>query len=420
MRRTVALPFVLVLGWSASAAADPEDRRPWDCLRERWSQVRAEAAIESAMVRAELRGRLGPQPPAPDWTPRRHGKGRLELGPGGVPILHLEGTPEEMGAQHGALVRRELQALQRYVEAFVGRRELPRAKRRAEERFAAHWPDDLRREATALAEASGVPLDDVLFAQAFTDLYRAFACSTLSAPSPEGPFLARNLDFPGMGFLQRYSIVVVARPAGKRAFVGVGWPGLVGVLSGQSLGADAVALSVLVVHDDSGAQPGVPYQLAFRVALESARSAGDVEALLRELPKTCTNNLMVVDAAGDARVLELHPDGVVTRRPQGRRLVATNHFVSPERRERRASFSYASSRVRFDRVQRTCPPGAGAVPLERAREALRAASVSATVQSMIFLPARGEVEVAFTRRAASAAKTGRFVRLGPRELEPPR
>jgi hypothetical protein len=82
-----------------------------------------EMGIERRMVAAELRGRLGlnGRPENPDWSPRSCGNGRLENGPGGIPIVHLEGTPEERGEQRGRLLGAESRTLVRvYVASFLG------------------------------------------------------------------------------------------------------------------------------------------------------------------------------------------------------------------------------------------------------------------------------------------------------------
>jgi hypothetical protein len=392
---------------SLVALAAPASAKPREGLAGLWDRIRAEQGIETRMALGEVRGLLAPAPAPPDWTPRRHGRGRLERGPGGVPILYLEGTPEEMGEQHGALLAGEVRALLGwYVPSFVGKREWADAEARAKRLLFPSIPPDLRREAVALARAAGVPEDDVLFAQCFTDLYRLFGCSTLAAPSAEGTFLARNLDFPGMGRLGRYSLVIVARPTGKRPFVSITWPGMVGVLSGES---DALALSVMVVHGDAGVHEGPPFQLAFRRVLEEAGDAKEAEALLRAMPRTVTNNLMLVDRAGAARVFELHPDGVSVRVPDGDgRLVSTNHFLSPGRRELRLSVEYLSSLHRY-RAVRDAAAGAGPLDLDQARRALDAAAVPITLQSMIFLPKDGALEVSLPARGP--ATRGRWVRL---------
>jgi predicted choloylglycine hydrolase len=413
----LALGLCLLL---ASPVVAQERRNPLERLRERLRAelrhtvdlLRAESGIERRMVTGHVRGLLSRKPDAPDWSPREAAGGRLEVGPGGVPILHLRGTPEQMGRQHGLLLKGELEGLVRYARDFVGAAELPAAKRRARELFERHVPPRYLREVTALAEAAELPVGDVLFSQWFTDLYRSFACTTYSAPSAEGRFLARNLDFPGMGYLAQYSVVVVARPAGQRPFVSVTWPGLVGVLSGQN---ETLALSVMVVHNAEGARSGLPFQLAFRQALEETDTVAEAEAYLRSVPLTVTNNLMLADRAGEARLLELHPDGIVGRDPDpSGKLVATNHFLTRQRRERRASITYLSSRLRLRQARDVGPQGGEDFTVEHGRQAMRAAGVNFTQQSMVFLPARGAVEVAF---AAKPPATDRgFVRLEARHL----
>lgn len=419
------LAFLASLGLALTVASlparggDPDQEDRGDEHRNDLSTVlermRKEAAIERHMALAQVRGLLGlyPAPAKPDWSPRTSGKGRLEV-VDGVPVLRLEGTPEEMGEQAGKLVGREARALSdSYLPAFVGgRRELEKARARAKRLFLPHLTDAERRELEAFARASGIAFDDVLLAQSFADLYRLWSCTTIGAvgENADEPLLARNLDFVDMGFLWRSSYVVVARPEGKEPYVSISWPGLVGVLSGMNR---HVSLSVLVVHDEHDCKAGVPFQLAFRRALETARGESDVERTLRELPITVTNNLAVVDAKGGAAVLELSPDGVVARAPDERgRLVATNHFRTASRRETRASLTYLNSLRRLAAAERVCED-AERMTVDVAREGLRAAEVPITVQSMVFLPRSGALEVALGKPPTPKR---RFVRLEKAQL----
>lgn len=408
--RLLALALVSLAG-SALLAAPARAQSLADARHfvERW---RKEATIERKMVLAEVRGELGlyRKPAPPDWSTRSYKKGRLEL-VHGVPVLRLEGTREEMAEQQAHLVGSEVRALvESYLQAFVGgNRELVRARQRARELFWPHLDDSERAEIATFARESGIREDDVLLAQCFPDLYRAWGCSTLAAVgqgSAEGPLLARNLDFVTMGFIHDYSCVVVARPAGKKPYVSITWPGILGVLSAQN---DAVALSVMVVHDEHGCEPGVPFAFAFRRAIEQASTAEEVEKLLANTARTVTNNLMVVDKSERARVLEITPRGIVTRLPDSRGwLASTNHFCSDELKETRATLGYLSSRERLDAVERTCARHSK-VTIEAAIDALRASAPPlVNVQSMIFLPAKGELRVALGRPPA-AQKT--FVRL---------
>jgi hypothetical protein len=376
-------------------------------------RLRKESAIERKMVLAEVRGQLHlyKKPAPPDWSARTWKKGKLEV-QDGVPILRLEGTPAEMAEQHAHLLGKEARALaESYLPAFVGgKKELERARARARELFWPHLTDSEKDEIRVFARESGIDEKDVLLSQCFPDLYRSWGCSTLAAVgdgSAEGPLLARNLDFVSMGFIQDYSLVVVARPAGKKPYVSVAWPGILGVLSAQN---DSVALSVMVVHD-GGCEPGVPFELAFRRAIESASSTDDVTKTLEATKMTVANNLMVVDKAGSARLLEIAPGGkIVARKPDAKgHLASTNHFCSSELRESRASLTYLSSVRRLQAVERTCAKDEK-VTIDTAIAALRAsAPARINVQSMIFEPSKGALRVALGKPPAAEH---RFVRLG--------
>src|SRR4051812_38404372 len=85
-----------------------------------FERLRKESAIERKMVLAEVRGELHlvKRPPPPDWRPRSWKKSSLEV-QDGVPILRLEGTPEEMAEQHAHLLGEKARTLsESYLPAF--------------------------------------------------------------------------------------------------------------------------------------------------------------------------------------------------------------------------------------------------------------------------------------------------------------
>src|SRR6185312_9730081 len=112
----------------------------------------------------------------------------------------------------------------------------------------------------------------------FFDLKKSFACSAVLIDKDKsatgGPLLGRNLDYPSLGYIHRYSLVTVYRPKGKLAFAAVTFPGLVGVLSGMN--EAGLCLGVLEVFDIKPGEPyfdaaGTPYALCLRRVLEKAR-----------------------------------------------------------------------------------------------------------------------------------------------------
>jgi hypothetical protein len=142
----------------------------------------------------------------------------------------------------------------------------------------------------------------------------------------------RNLDFPTLGFLHEYTLVTVYRPKGKHAFVSIGFPGMLGCISGMNDAGLAVAtLEVYATKDQSPRldPKGVPYTLCFRRLLEECTTVAEAEQLLRSLPRTTMNNLAVCDKKGGA-VFEITSRNVVVRRADDGLCACTNHFRSKD------------------------------------------------------------------------------------------
>src|SRR5262249_16285493 len=144
------------------------------------------------------------------------------------------------------------------------------------------------------------------------------------------PLMGRNLDYPSLGYAQDYSLVTVCKPAGaKHAFVSVGFPGLVGCLSGMN---DAgLSLSILEVFQIRFGErkfdpTGTPYALCYRRLLEECSTIDEARQMLESMHRTATTNLVLADKNGVA-TFEITPDYVIVRpATQDGCCACTNHF----------------------------------------------------------------------------------------------
>jgi isopenicillin-N N-acyltransferase-like protein len=315
-------------------------------------------AAPAVPVPGEADSKKGPRPSRPPfrYPEGRHKKGSLKY-VNGLPVLRVEGTPEEIGEQIGMLALRPA----RRLLAFPG--DMLREANAAlaivlvggTARFmSTHFPPDYARELKAMAAAGAVELDKLLVANTIFDIYKSIGCSTL-AVGPErsatgGALFGRNLDFFSMGYLDQYSLVTVYHPNGKRPFVSVGFPGVVGCLSGMN---DAgLALAVLEVYESKDGSAsfdpqGVPYAMCYRELLETCADRAAAEKALRGMKRTVMTNLAVCDPAGGA-VFESTPTAFVARAAYGGLCAATNHF-------RAADLATDLSCVRYDAL--TNEPG---------------------------------------------------------------
>jgi len=198
------------------------------------------------------------------------------------------------------------------------------------------FPPDYRREMEAMARnAPDIPADAVIAGNTLFDVKKMVACSSMLVEpgrSRDGSaMLGRNLDFPNLGYLSDYTLVTVYHPLGKRSFASVGFPGLVGVLSGMN---DAgLALTMHEVYQSADGSPkfdehGVPYALIYRRVMEECTTIEDAAALIASLPRTTSTNVALMESSGRIAVLEVSPRSVVTRYSQDGLLHCTNHFLS--------------------------------------------------------------------------------------------
>jgi len=317
----------------------------------------------------------------------------------GITVVHVQGTPKEMGAQAGALLKERIRALMRDYLAAV----LPQDRRPAlyaARQMEAHIPERYREEMKALAEAAGVSYDDVLLGNVMVELFQQCSTAVVSGRRAEGGTLlfGRNLDFPTQGVLEKYSVVIDYAPKEGRRFVAVTWPGLVGVLSGMN--RDGLCVANLLAASDDSSLDGCPYMFLLRDVMEGSGTVEEALAILKKSRRTTANSIMLADAKG-AAVAETSHERMAVRQLEDDRLFATNDFR-------------ADGDVRCDRYDALVKlTGEAKTPLgtkdmERILDAVDLKDIN--VQSMVFIPARRELLLSLGKTPAAK---GPFIPLNP-------
>ena len=142
----------------------------------------------------------------------------------------------------------------------------------------------------------------------------------------------RNLDFYAIASLDKCGLVTVYRPKGKRAFASIGFPELMGCLSGINDAGLAVAVHNVYLSGDGATMlntKAMPYAACFRRILEECDSVATAEKLLRSVERSTLLNLAVCDRQ-DCAVLEMTPKTVAIRRGRDGVCACTNHFRTEE------------------------------------------------------------------------------------------
>ncbi len=271
----------------------------------------------------------------------KHGTGRSQgelRYVNGVPVLRLEGTPREMAEQEAALAIKPAGRLLNYpkdILSAVGGSSLWPWFIKLGGELLEQFPADYRAELEAMVQA-GVDRELLIAGNTMFDIKKFFGCSSLivegNRSATNAPLFGRNLDFPTAGYLHEFSLVKVYRPAGKRAFVSIGFPGLIGCLSGMNDAGLCVAVHEIYAAGDGSKtfdETGTPYALCYRRIMEECATVDDAEKLIRSLKRTTRTNLSVCDRRA-AAIFEITPKTVAVRRADNGLCPCTNHFCCNE------------------------------------------------------------------------------------------
>lgn len=345
---------------------------------------------------------LAPAAEPARYTEGTHGAGRLRY-VNGLPVLTVAGTPEEIGEQVAVLTAAPLQRLVKYPRETLDALHIgflmPQLVK-VSNAMLPQFPADHRRELEAMAKQAGVPLDLAVLGNTLPDILKTTGCSTVivepARSAVKGPLFGRNLDYYNLGFLHDYSLVTVYRPKGKHAFAAIGFPGMVGCVSG--INDAGLALATLEVYSSKDGAPrlapkGVPYLLTYRRVLEECTTVAEAEKLLRSLARTTMNNLAVCDPHGGA-VFEITSRSLVVRRPEEGVCCCTNHFRTPE-------LATDTRCHRYD-ILSACRQLPRVDVAEIAKKLHAANQAEDTLQTMIFEPASLKLHLAIGKPPSSA------------------
>ncbi|MFC4115677.1 C45 family autoproteolytic acyltransferase/hydolase [Nonomuraea zeae] len=254
------------------------------------------------------------------------------------PLIAVEGTYEEMGAELG---RRTSDLVERSTETYL-RRFRDQAGLSAKDvlRWGATYLDvarqyDARIAAMleGLAAGAGRPVEHITALNARTEMlygtgYRDEGCTSVAVlpkhTASGHTLLAQNWDWhPEQGpvtFLlatrdtEGFSVLTLAE-AGMLAKSGLNSAGL------------GVCANLLVSDRDTGGA-GVPYHYLLRGVLQS-RTMSEAHRKALDVRRISSGNLLIADAGGEAIDLEVAPDVFGAMLPQDGLITHSNHFQCP-------------------------------------------------------------------------------------------
>ncbi len=252
-------------------------------------------------------------------------------------------------------------------------------------------------EMRAAAERLGVSWRQIMLANISYDMAMAvFGCSTAALATPEGPVIARNLDWWPEEPLARASLSIYRRDGDRLHSFFAGWPGFSGVVTGMSGRGFGVVLNA-VSGPEGVSLTGYPVLLFLRRVIEDAADFDEALALLKttRLAAPCLITLAGVENHQRV-VIERSPTRAALRWPDGDApLITTNDYrlLFSESEGPATSLLYQTACGRFDAMTLlTGELGSGRIEDEALLEILADPDVlqSITVQHVVMRPALRE------------------------------
>jgi hypothetical protein len=290
----------------------------------------------------------------------------------GLRVLHVWGSPRELGRQQGEAVAAEIKGgLERYMRKRVLEEQhySLEYQRQCAAAMVEHIPPEYIEEMKGVAEGAGVPYEEVLLLHTHADMvhfgkewgkvtdgrqrkqeslcsnFVAFGSATVDGKVYHG----RNLDWTTGTGIQEFATLLIAEPEGKIPFALMAWAGCIGSVTGMN--AEGITFGEMTSSTADETLDGMPLFLACRQILDSCHDLNEVEQFVRTYPATTGWNWMIADGdARGARAFEVDAKQRVVYRPNDPRefhppmsypirnaIRRTNHPITPSLQESIAS-----------------------------------------------------------------------------------
>ena len=312
-----------------------------------------------------------------------HGAGRLEVHDG-TKVLFLKGTPEEMGAQHGTLLRAEVQNLVDRVlygvgvgSSFAKSRWFFSEIEEATGRFGKFVDPRYIREMDAMASAAGVLREEARLANYFPELFHCSGFAVFGDAAVGGRiFHGRVLDYmKGIG-LEQNATVIVHQPEQGHAWVNISYAGFIGSVT--AMNAKHISVGEMGGRGE-GQWDGKPMAQLIREVMEKAGTLDEAVAIMRRGPRTCEYYYVIADGKTKRAV------GIAAT-PTKFEVVQPNQ-AHPQLPHPIKDAVLMSAGERYEELARRVKGGFGKLDADGARDLMtRPVCMNSNIHSVLFAP----------------------------------
>ncbi len=282
-----------------------------------------------------------------------------------------------------------------------------------------HVSEEFIKELKGMADSiteREVDYREILLYHAMRDIGQVLGCSSFVAlpRTTRGKSLiyGRNFDFLKGGSLE--NLITFYEPDKGNSFVSIGWPGMIGVVSGMN--DKGLTVGILTAYSEDVSFDGMPSCFLMRKVLQYADNIEEAEEIIIKSPRTGPNIIFLADKK-EALIIECSATKYALRKPQGGLLYSSNHFLSPiyeKDKKRRRALESGDSEARYKRMEELLKENYGQIDVEYGIKVLRDNIIlkENTLHSVIFLPQTLEFLI-----APGLGAGGEFVRFGLKKTE---
>lgn len=235
-------------------------------------------------------------------------------------VLIVAGTPAQMGAAQGMLLREPIRRLTDRVVYLIGAADTLYSHAwffdrmtEIERRTSPHIPARFIEEIDALSKAAGVSQRDGRYANLFPERFHCSGVALKGTATAGGRVLhARVLDYMTEIDLQDAAVLQVFIPDGRNAWMSVGYSGFIGTVT--AMNERGLAIGEMGGRGE-GQWDGTPMSLLLRDVMERAGNVQEALDILRSSPRTCEYYYVLSDRSGTIRAVECRPKEMTVLEP---------------------------------------------------------------------------------------------------------
>ena len=225
---------------------------------------------------------------------------------GRLPVLHLNGSPYDMGYQHGSLMRAQVKASVANALSsadrwgwipFMGKRLARHRLDQAWRQMAPFVPQSFLEEMKGLADGANVSLRSLQQVHALMELAAVSGASSavFGKGTKDGRLIQiRNFDWAIQSGVQDDAAIFVYHPTGGIPFVTAGWLGFIGAVSG--INAHGISIAEIGAKTVDESLKGIPMPFVLRRVLAESDNLDKAVAIVQTAVRTGGYNYLFADA----------------------------------------------------------------------------------------------------------------------------